>query len=224
MSYSNQEGVSSSSSSSRSSPLSAQELSTYWQGLNDLTRQSQQVTQQVPTGGYATQWVNGHRQRVPTGTKAQTTTQYTTPGRLAEWAQQGTQPVNYQGMSTQQLQALGGGGATRLLAAQQAYQDLLGQNRADPTLSAFQKTRSNQLATRDLVSQQDAINKESEAAIQQAYQEELLRRYNAQVANAGLTAQDLDTLAQIFYAAKGQKTSSSSSSQSATSGINFSTS
>ena len=108
-------------------------------------------------------------------------------------------------MTAEQLRALGGGGATRTLAAQQAYQDLMQQQRADPTLSAFQKARAGQLATRDLSQQQDAIGKEAEAAIQTALQEELKRKYEAQLANAGLTAQDLAAIAAIFYGAKGDK-------------------
>lgn len=139
-------------------------------------------------------------------------------GRLATWAKEGTREVNYEGLTPEQLRALGGAGATRAMSADRVFGDQMDRIRSDPRLSAAALQRTGQLATREWQGNRDAIAQEVEALLTQTMQEEAKRRYDAGVRNSDLTREDLALLAQMLQGFKGQyATSSSSGSGSGTS-------
>lgn len=135
-----------------------------------------------------------------------------TGGRLNTFAQNGTQPVSYDAPTDAQIQSLGGLGATQRRDVQSARDQVIQQLTADPSLTTFQRLRSNQLTNQDAQSRLDAIDQETQAAITNAAMQRAQNKYNANVANAGLTSKDLALLAEIFFGGKGQTSSSSSNS------------
>lgn len=162
--------------------------------------------------------------------------------RPSQW-----QDLNYKPVSDAQIKNLGGAGATRQLAAQQGRQQAIEQLLADPSLSIYQRQRSNQLINRDYSSQSDAIAKEVEAAlagaalqqaqadqqgrVSQAELEQQARAaqamfsagqhtqdYQARLANSMIPRGDLALLADIFFAGKGQRSKGENWSSSKSSG------
>jgi hypothetical protein len=137
------------------------------------------------------------------------------PGRIKQFATQGTQttqrqgvdpsaafaykPLNadvgYKSVSPEQLKALGGAGATREMSADRTYQRLLDQVGADPSMSLYQRDVSRKDATRDLADSRDAISKESEAALTSAAlaqaQADQAGRSNQAEFDAGQAAKEL---------------------------------
>ena len=128
-----------------------------------------------------------------------------TGGNLARFSQGGMSPeVNYQQLTPQQLRAMGGAGATRELGAQRVRDDTLGRVQADPRLSVYQSQYAGQQADRDYWSNLDAILKESEAGMTALAGQQRTQDLNAQQFNAGLTREDLEALARIYFGGKGQ--------------------
>lgn len=132
-------------------------------------------------------------------------------GRVGSWATQGTAPTNYNALTQGQLQNIGGAGATRQQALNQSYENQTDQINKNPSLTYAQSTQANQQATDSYNQQADAINKEVEAAMTGLSSQEQMRKYQADLANAQLTAQDLALLSQIYYGGKGQYSQGSSS-------------
>lgn len=152
-------------------------------------------------------------------------------GRLNQFAKQGTGETEYGGANftnanytaarPRDIKALGGLGATQLSSIATERQQGRQETAADPSLSIFQRQRSNQLSEQDLDARADAIRKETEAQIgalaageaarktgfsaDQAARrtgfsaDEAGRKYQADVANRQLTREDLATLADIFF-------------------------
>lgn len=135
-------------------------------------------------------------------------------GRLFDWAKTGTADVAYDAPTDQQIQALGGLGATRRRDVARARDESLQQIAADPTLSVFQAQRSRQLTDRDAVDNLDAVNQEVEAAILDAMMSRADKTYAAADANAKKKREDLALLAEIFFGGKGQKSTSTGNSTS----------
>jgi hypothetical protein len=149
-------------------------------------------------------------------------------GRLAAFAEGGTTPVSYDGVTynaptADDFRALGGAGATRIGAAERARAQAVDELAADPNLSVAQRQRSRQLVDDDYNSRLDAINKETEAMLMGAkmesdalgtsvQQEEALRRYMANAENAKLTAQDMELLANIYFGGTGSQSRSNAHS------------
>jgi hypothetical protein len=147
----------------------------------------------------------------------------------APGGRQTIQTASYQQLTPDELRAVGGAGETRRFAIERARKQAVGDQAADPSLSVAQRFRARQLTDQDAGDQLDAVNRETEAlitqlaggerekaftadaaraqAINQITSEELSRRYQADLAKAGLTAADLDQLAQIYYGGKGQTSS-----------------
>lgn len=159
-------------------------------------------------------------------------------GAMDEWAQGGTAPVtydtidenqvrtaDYEGLTADQVRAVGGMGATRKNEAEQARRRALEEAAADPNLSVAQRARVSQLTDQDYSARADAIAKETEAALTgllsqetgRAYQadranadqvnsvmsEERKRIYNALLNNAQLSLKDKELFGQLFYGGKG---------------------
>ena len=136
-------------------------------------------------------------------------------GQMGSWAQNGTAPTDYNALSQAQLQAIGGAGATRQAGVDQALADQQDQINRNSSLTYAQSQQAGQKAVETAMTQKDAINKEVEAAMTGLASQEAMRKYQADVANAGLTAQDMAMLSQIYFGGKGQhSTSSSTGSQS----------
>lgn len=133
-------------------------------------------------------------------------------GRLGTWAQQGTAPTQYNALTQQQLQNIGGAGATRTAGLNQSLQNQQEQIGSNPSMTYAQQAQANQQAMDTYNQQADAINKEVEAAMTGLASQEQMRKYQADMANAQLTAQDLALLSQIYYGGKGQYSTGSSSS------------
>lgn len=131
-------------------------------------------------------------------------------GRLGEFATGGTPATPYEGLTTEQLRALGGAGATRESAAERARRQAIEEIAADPSLTTFQRTRARQLADQDFADRLDAIARETEAGLAEMASEEARRRYEADRLNAALTREDLEALANIFFGGRGQTSSSTS--------------
>ncbi len=144
-------------------------------------------------------------------------------GRLGSWAVEGTDPTHYNALTQAELQAIGGAGATRQSALDTSYANQTDQINTDSSLTYAQNTQANQQATENYMTQQDAINQEVEAAMTGLASQEAMRQYQADLANAQLTAQDLALLSQIYYGGKGQYSTSSSDSGSwdANADVNF---
>ena len=132
-------------------------------------------------------------------------------GQMGTWATQGTAPTNYNALTQGQLQNIGGAGATRQQALNQSYENQTDQINTNPSLTYAQNAQANQQATDAYNQQADAINKEVEAAMTGLASQEQMRKYQADLANASLTAQDLALLSQIYYGGKGQYSEGSSS-------------
>ncbi len=159
----------------------------------------------------------------------------------APGGRQGIQTASYQELTPDQLRAVGGAGETRRFAIERARQQAVDDQAADPSLSVAQRFRARQLTDRDAGDQLDAVNRETEAlitqlagaereksfgadaaradAINRITSEELTRRYQAELQKAGLTAADLDQLAQIYYGGKGQNSSSTGRSSGGSFGL-----
>ena len=199
-------------SSSSSQPLNADQLQSYWNQLNANAGGRLNTFAQAGTPGV----------------------DYQGPGDRALVT---AAPVSYEGVTADQVRALGGLGATRTNRADQAYRRAIEEALADPSLTTFQRSRTRQNLTRDLSAEQDAIAQEVEAAItglasqeagrrletatgnetrsmqaatsNQAYlADEARKAYDAALAKAGITAKDLELLASIFFGGKGQTSTS----------------
>jgi len=133
-----------------------------------------------------------------------------TGGRLGSYAKNGTQPVEYQALTPSEVQAMGGLGATRTNTARTARAQAIQQIEADPTMTMEQRQRARQLTDQQYANELDSIAKETGAQITNLASQENARKYNADVANSKLTAEDLAKLAQIYFGGKGQQSDSSS--------------
>lgn len=91
--------------------------------------------------------------------------------------------VAYQGMTPEQVTALGGLGALREQQARRGTQQTLAQYAADPSLSTFQKFRADQLERQDLGATLDALAGEREAAITQMLADQSGKTLTADLAN-----------------------------------------
>lgn len=133
--------------------------------------------------------------------------------------------ASYQELTPDQLRSLGGAGETRRAAIERSRGRAREEIAADPSLSVAQRFRARQLTDEGASTDLDAVNRETEAlltqlaggerqqsfaadaaraeAVNKISSEELSRRYQAELAKAGLTAADLDQLAQIYYGGKG---------------------
>ena len=140
-------------------------------------------------------------------------------GRLGDWAQQGTAQTQYNTLTPQQLQAMGGAGATRTTALNQNLQNQQDQINQNSSMTYAQRGQANQQAMDTYNQQADAINKETEAALTGLASQEQMRKYQADLANAQLSAQDLALLSQIYYGGKGQYSQGSSSGWNANFGL-----
>ena len=133
-------------------------------------------------------------------------------GRLGTWGTQGTQATYYDPLTQQQLQAIGGAGATRTNALNESLENQQDQINRNASMTYAQQSQANQNAMDSYNQQADAINKEVEAAMTGLASQEAMRKYQADLANAGLTAQDLALLSQIYYGGKGQYSTGTTSS------------
>lgn len=136
-----------------------------------------------------------------------------TSGRLNTLATQGTTPSYYDPLTQEELQAIGGAGATRQVALDTSYADQTDQIASDSSMTYAQKTQANQQAAEAYNQQSDAINKEVEAAMTGLASQEQMRLYQAELANNQQLAKDLALLSQIFYGGKGQYSTSTSESE-----------
>ena len=89
----------------------------------------------------------------------------TTGGRLGGFATQGTAPTQYNALTQQQLQNIGGAGATRQASIDQSLADQQDQINSNNSMTYAQRNQANQQATENAMTQKDAINKEVEAAM-----------------------------------------------------------
>lgn len=183
---------------SKSAPLTAEDLTGYYDELNALS------------GGGLDAYAKG-------GTK-------TVDYQGLSDAQ--IQDTAYQGLSPAQIQALGGLGATRKNEIDVQRERTAEEIAADPSYGVAQKQRARQLSDQDYSARADAIAKETEGAItgmaseeaQRKYQsgrditaalgQEYGRRYESQLTKEQQQAKDLQLLAQIFFGGKGQVTNS----------------
>lgn len=138
----------------------------------------------------------------------------TTGGRLGQFAAQGTAPTQYNALTQQQLQNIGGAGATRQAAIDQSLAGQQDQINSNNSMTYAQRNQANQQATENAMAQRDAVNKEVEAAMTGLASQENQRLYGADLANNQQLAQDLALLSQIFYGGKGQYSTGSSSGSS----------
>ncbi len=143
----------------------------------------------------------------------------TSGGRLGGFATQGTAPTQYNALSQQQLQNIGGAGATRQASIDQSLTDQQDQINSNNSMTYAQRNQASQQATENAMTQKDAINKEVEAAMSGLASQENQRLYGADLANNQQLAQDLALLSQIFYGGKGQYSSGSGSSGQASVGL-----
>lgn len=133
-----------------------------------------------------------------------------TGGRLGGWAAEGTQATEYQKLTPEQILAVGGLGATQTAEVERMRQQGRQEVAADPSLSMFQRQRTNQLADQDVQARLNAIAKETEAAVSGLAGQENKLAYQADVANQQLTRDDLLALANIFFGGKGNTSNSQS--------------
>lgn len=212
-------GRNKSSSQQQSAPLTPEQVAAYFGQVDSLTGGR--------LGAYARE-----------GTAP---VEYASPEQRARY-----EAVAYEGATPEQIRALGGAGATRELSATRARREALDEIGADPSFSVAQKQRARQLTDKDYSDRLDAIAKETEATLtgvavdeagkryqagaEQAQrtfeagsaadrfeQEEARRRYEAQLRNAGLRAEDVERIADIFFGGKGQSSSGGSTAR----GFNF---
>ncbi len=136
----------------------------------------------------------------------------TTGGQLGQLASDGTAPTQYNALTQQQLQNVGGAGATRQAGIDQSLSDQQNQINSNNTMTYAQRNQANQQASENAMTQKDAVNKEVEAAMSGLASQENQRQYGADLTNNQQLAQDLSLLSQIFYGGKGQHSSGSSRS------------
>lgn len=144
-------------------------------------------------------------------------------GRLNRFAKDGTLPVAYKAPTASQVKALGGLGATQKLDIRRAQQQQLDQITSDPSLSAFQKVRGEQLTNQDALQQTQALDKETEAAITALLQDSAKTSTETGFRNSEQRRQDAQALAEIFFGGKGQKSKGKSTTTSTGSSIQKST-
>jgi hypothetical protein len=186
-------GTSSSKQKSQSSsaPLNPDQVAGYFKKLDDQTGGSDIYgSVEVPVYGKKARLI---------GTRTEQRVIGRNPGRLEQFAQQGTPSVDYQAVdpagyfdtdvtyrpvSDEQLRNLGGAGATRELSARRARQQAIEELTADPSLTTFQRQRTRQLTDRDYSDALDAIGKETEAALTSAALEQALREQAGRAATA----------------------------------------
>jgi len=132
-----------------------------------------------------------------------------TGGRLGNYAKNGTPAVDYHSLTPDQVQSMGGLGATRTNSARTARAQALHQIEADPTMTMEQRQRAKQLTDQQYANELDSIAKETGAQITNMASQENARKYAADVANSKLTAEDLARLAQIYFGGKGSQSDSS---------------
>ena len=113
-------------------------------------------------------------------------------GRLDTFAKSGTTPL-----TPEQIQAVGGLGATRTMEVNRARGDAVSQIAADPNYSLAQRQRATQLTDREYADRIDALAREIEAAKTGLVKD-----------NATLPREDLAALAQIFFGGRGQRQTS----------------
>ena len=147
-----------------------------------------------------------------------------TGDRLNNFATQGTSEVNYQPLTQEQLVAIGGAGETRRNALNKSLTNQQDQINNDSSLTVSQRTRANQLAHESFNDNMDSINKEVESLMSALMSQENQNTYNAKVRNANITREDLNTIANIFFGGKGQKSKSEGSSSGKSSSFGFNTS
>ena len=128
----------------------------------------------------------------------------TTGGRLGQMATEGTAPTQYNALSQQELQNIGGAGATRQAVIDQGLTNQQDQINSNNSMTYAQRNQANQQATENAMTQKDAINKEVEAAMTGLASQENQRQYGADLTNNQQLAQDMALLSQIFYGGKGQ--------------------
>jgi hypothetical protein len=209
-SLSGKKDKSSSTQSSSSKPLTAKELEDYYASVNKLS------------GGR----LNAFAQ---TGTQAPEYSGVALEGEAAD-GRPGIETASYNELTPEQLRAVGGAGETRRRAIERLRDQAVSDQAADPRLSVAQRFRARQLTDQQAQGDLDAVNAESEAQIAQLASEqrgrtlaadqsraevintitqsELGRRYEAALTKAGLTAKDLELLANIYFGGKGQVSSS----------------
>lgn len=129
-------------------------------------------------------------------------------GRLGNFARTGTQAVQYDALTPDELRNLGGAGATRRAALRGARADALQGIVSDPSLSVFQRTRARQLTNEEFADRLDAINQETEASLTGLASQENRNAYLAALRNSELDREDLEALANIFFGGKGDTSSS----------------
>ena len=160
-----------------------------------------------------------------------------TGGNLSQFAAADFAPVQLDraaftptaALTPAELSKIGGAGATRQLGLTRSRDNTFNRTRADPSLSVFQRNRSNQLTTDDFNDRSDAINKETEALLSQflsrnrefeAGQNQFGANFSAGqnaaqfesgVTNRNLERDRLTALANIFFGGKGQVSSGKSS-------------
>lgn len=212
-----------SSQQQQSAPLTPEELGGYFGKIDELT------------GGRLDRYAR----------EGTTPIAYESPEQRARY-----EAVQYEGATPEQLRALGGAGATRELKANTARRQALEEIDADPAFSVAQKFRARQLTDQDYTDRLDAIAKETEASLagtaidesgrryqaaaEQAQrgfeagtaadrfnQEEARRRYEAELRNAGLKAEDVERIAGIFFGGKGTRSSGGSMSRGFDSGFSI---
>ena len=150
-------------STASSSPLTNDELASYFDKLNQLSG-----------GNLSTYAKNGTAQTDYTPLQSDVT--YKAPSNDVTYKapsadlsyQPVSQDVTYHGVSNDQLKALGGAGATRQVSNDRALQNSLDQIEADPRQSVFQSGYSRLQANREYQTNADAISKEVESALTNA--------------------------------------------------------
>lgn len=135
-------------------------------------------------------------------------------GQLGSWAQNGTQQTQYNALTQGQLEAIGGAGATRKSEIDMALADQQEQLNQNSSLTYAQTQQGGQQAYETAMTQKDAVNKEVEAAMTGLASQEAMNTYQADLANAGLTANDMALLSQIYFGGKGQYSQSTGDSSS----------
>lgn len=200
-------GKSESSSSQQSRPLSADEVAAYFYKLDELTggtpgtratpavmrrRRSSRVQDDTDSPNQMRRYDDPYGYaRAVVERPAQPGTPRT-PGRLLNFATEGTpatpyegltpeqiEEVSYQSLTPEQLRDFGGAGATRELQATRARQQAVEELTADPSLSTFQRQRTRQLTDQDYGDRLDAIAKETEALMTGAAQTDAQRQFEA---------------------------------------------
>jgi len=223
-------GGSGASGSSQSAAGSNDGVSANWNYIKDFLNNGQDSRYQVATGdpAYSTNSLVNSAGATNNGAgssgAADSGDQGTyTPGRLSQWATEGTAPVEYQGLTADELAAVGGAGQTRLLTARQTYGDRGSEISADPSMTLAQRQYQGGQNTRELWNTEDAVASEVEAALTDLMSQEAERKYNADVRNSDLTKSDLETLAAIYASLIGTESTSGSTGTSSgnSSGFNF---